>query len=310
MSGERTHRSKRSATPALGRAEEAALARAWRRHGDTAARNVLVSAYTSFAYATASAIAKGRGSLPDLRQEAVLGLLDAADRFDPDLGWRFSTYASWWIKARVNNVIIADKNLVSAPSGVFKKLYFALSKTIRAIEAEYRRDGILVTNAGVRLEASRRLKVSIEEIDAILPLVSYHEKSLDEPVGISDGEEGRSLVDLLPGTESSGEDALLSENTSEKMREAVRASLAILNDRDRSIVKARWLNDDCKVTLEELAVKHGVTREAIRQIEIRSFEKMAKHMARSEMLQKTFTLSEDKLAAARSGAKLRTIRRT
>lgn len=290
--------------------EEAVLVRAWREKGDIKARNRLVSAFRGFAYSCARDFSRGRGEIEDLRQEAVMGLMDAASRFDPDLGWRFSTYAAWWIRARISKSLVNGHMPVTVNSGVFRKLYFALNRTLREVERELRTEDGPASPDLVRLEAARRLKVTLEDLERFSPFINLTTRSLDEPVpSRSQDDDGRTLADLVLGSVPPAEQQLADSEAHARLSQLVREAMEKLCARDRAIITARWLEEDDRVTLGELGEKHAISREGIRQIELRAFEKIARHLSREPDFAQLIAIPAEKRAAARTGKCIRKIRK-
>lgn len=295
---------------ALTHQEEGALARAWRQRGDVEARNRLISAHRGFAYSCARNFSRGRGDIEDLRQEAVLGLMDAADRFDPDLGWRFSTYAAWWIRSRISNSIVDGHAPVKVNSGVFRKLYFALGKATRQVELDLGAAGGSPPPALVRQEVARRLKVSVEDLERYAPMVSLKTRSLDEPVGaVEHGGDVRTLADLVLGSVQPAEHDMAEAEARDRILALLEDALARLCERDRDIIRARWLDPDKRATLEDMSERHGISREGVRQIELRCFARIARHLSLQSDFAQLFPVPEEKRSAARAGRCIRKIRK-
>lgn len=290
--------------------EEAFLARAWRERGDVEARNRLISAFRGFAYSCARDFSRGRGDIEDLRQEAVLGLMDAADRFDPDLGWRFSTYAAWWIRSRISNSIVEGHVPVKVNSAVFRKLYFALGKTTRKVELDLCAAHGSAAADLVRQEVARRLKVTVEDLERYGPIVTQKTRSLDEPVGATgSGGDHKTLADLVLGSVAPVEQDLAESGAEDRLHALIEDALEKLCERDRDIIRARWLEAEARATLEDLSLKHGISREGVRQIELRAFAKIARHLSLQNDFAQLFPVPEEKRMAARTGKCIRRIRK-
>lgn len=253
--------------PLLTASEEAAYARRWRDCSDRDAAYRLVTSHLRLA---AKIAIKYRGyglPLADLVSEANMGLMQAVKRFDPAVGFRLATYAMWWIKASVQEYILRSWSLVKlGTSSAQRKLFFKLRQMKSRISA--------IENGELRPEQvdyiAEQLEVSPPEViemdrrlrgDASLNLVIGHDDST--------GEWQDRLIDPSPDPERTLTDA----DEYRHRRAALLEALKELPARDRAILEARYLADEPK-TLDELAREHRVSRERVRQIEQRAFDRV------------------------------------
>lgn len=258
------------AFPMLEKEEEQMLAIRWRDKKDTKAAHKLV---TSHLRLVAKMAMKYRGyGLPvaDLVSEGNIGLMKAVKKFNPDLGFRLSTYAMWWIKAGITEYILKSWSLVKLGTVASqKKLFFSL----RSLKGRLN----ILDNGALTPEQAKQLSdamnVSSDEITNMNQRLSTRDLSLNAP--LSKDEEGAefqdSLVDKGPSPESLVADAEELGHHSAILREAMES----LPERERNILSERRLKDD-PVTLEELGKEYGISRERVRQLEVRAFEKVQK----------------------------------
>jgi RNA polymerase sigma-32 factor len=255
--------------PMLSPDRERELATAWREHRDRNALQELVGSHLRLVVK----IARGFGGygLPveDLIAEGNVGLMQAAEKFDPDRGFRFATYAMWWIRAAIQEYILHSWSLVKmGTTAAQKKLFFNLRKLKGQLqeleqgdlspEAVARIATELDVPAGEVIEMNRRLAAS------------------DSSLNVMIGAEGESeWMDLLADDRPNQEMIVLDADERDRRRRLLDAALAGLNDRERRILKERRLSDD-PVTLEALSYEFDVSRERVRQIEVRAFEKLQK----------------------------------
>ena len=255
--------------PMLEREHEAELGRRWRDNQDEKAINELVTSHIRLVVKIASGF-RGYGlAVSDLIQEGNIGLLEAAKRFDPERDIRFSTYASWWILASVQEFIIRNASIIrlgSTPAQ--KKLFFNLRR-LRAKIAD--NSGGLMTDEN-RSEIASILKVPVEAVERMEAHISGPDKSLNMAIGGEDGsgdELQNFLVDERPNPEQNVTDTHDSAVRSRWLQDAMRT----LTPREQDIIQHRYL-DDGRSTLADIGKDYGVTKERIRQIESRALGKL------------------------------------
>ncbi|MBV8401847.1 MAG: RNA polymerase sigma factor RpoH [Acetobacteraceae bacterium] len=254
--------------PMLEADEERLLARRWREEGDVAAADKLI---TSHLRLVAKAAMRYRGyGLPisEIVSEGNIGLLRAVKRFEPDRGFRLATYAMWWIRASIHEYVVRSWSLVRiGTTASQKKLFFNLRKAkarILAIgEDDLRFDQVK--------QLSARLGVSEQDVVEMNPRLRG-DLSLNLPLR-EDGE--GELQDWLVDDSASQESLLVAEDEQQSRLHMLRGALATLAPRERRIFEARRLRED-PIKLEDLAIEFAVTRERVRQIEVRAFEKVQK----------------------------------
>jgi RNA polymerase sigma-32 factor len=253
----------------LERNQEYALAKRWREHGDRDAANQLVTSHLRLA----AKIAKGyRGyGLPisEIVSEGNVGLMQALNRFEPEKGFRFSTYAIWWIKSSIHDYILRSWSLVKiGTTANQRKLFFKLRSAKSKIAAFESGD---LQPDQVALIA-KDLDVTDQDVVDMNRRLGG-DKSINTALR-EDGETGEwqdRLVDQSPSPEA----IVVEHDEKNYQHKALIAAIGVLEGRERRIFKARHLVDE-PLTLEELAVQFNVSRERIRQIEARAFEKVRK----------------------------------
>jgi RNA polymerase sigma-32 factor len=265
--------------PMLEPQEEFMLAKSWREHGDRDAAHKLV---TSHLRLVAKVAMRYRGyGLPiaEVISEGNVGLMLAVKRFEPDRGFRLTTYAMWWIRAAIQEYILRSWSLVKmGTTANQKKLFFNLRKAKSRISALDEGD---MRPDQVKLIA-KRLGVTAQDVIDMNRRLSG-DASLNTPIR-EDGDSGE-WMDWLVDDSVSQESRLAESELSDNRHKALGEALTELNDRERRIFETRRLADD-PITLEALADEFGVSRERVRQIEVRAFEKVQnavkKNIARME----------------------------
>jgi RNA polymerase sigma-32 factor len=255
--------------PMLEPQEEYMLAKRWREHGDRDAAHRLVTSHLRLVAKIAMGY-RGYGlPISEVISEGNVGLMQAVKRFEPDKGFRLATYAMWWIKAAIQEYILRSWSLVKmGTTANQKKLFFNLRKAKSKIsaldEGDLRPDQV----------ASIAKRLGVTEQDVIdMNRRLGGDASLNAPIR-EEGDSGE-WQDWLVDETPSQERILVENEEFDNRRKALSQALSVLNDRERRIFEARRLADD-PITLEELAEEFGVSRERVRQIEVRAFEKVQK----------------------------------
>jgi RNA polymerase sigma-32 factor len=255
--------------PMLEPQEEYMLAKRWREHGDRIAAHKLVTSHLRLVAKIAMGY-RGYGlPIAEVISEGNVGLMQAVKRFEPEKGFRLATYAMWWIKAAIQEYILRSWSLVKmGTTANQKKLFFNLRKAKSRISALDEGD---MRPDQVKLIAKRLGVTEQDVIDMNRRLGG--DASLNAPIR-DDGDSGE-WQDWLMDERDSQETTLAASEEMDNRRAALSDALDVLNDRERRIFEARRLADE-PVTLEDLAVEFGVSRERVRQIEVRAFEKVQK----------------------------------
>ncbi|WP_397543860.1 sigma-70 family RNA polymerase sigma factor [Roseovarius salis] len=264
----RAHGARRIRTPDMLSAEvERDLVRAWHNHGDRRARDRLLRAFTPLAISVARRFNRGtREPDPDLVQQAHIGLMKAADRFDPERDIRFSTYAVWWVRAEVQAYARANISVVRRPNSAKAR---AAASRIAALDAEISADpGVDPGDATGRLADA--LGVDREKALDLRAQVTGTDQSLNMPTLEEGGEE---RIALLVDPDSLDGSAPVKRLEAEALRRVLVEVLATLPDREREIIVATQVADP-PATLEGLGARYGVSKERIRQLRERGFERL------------------------------------
>lgn len=255
---------------------EAALARAWRDHHDTAALHRLATAYMRLAISMASKFRRYGAPMNDLIQEASLGLMKAAEKFDPDRGVRFSTYAVWWIKASVQDYVMRNWSLVRTGSTSGQKaLFFNLRRVEAKLSREAEAAGERLDPHQLRERVAQEVGVSVAEVQMMEGRLAGMDASLNAPQAAD--EDGREWIDVLEDDAPQAAEAVEVEHDRSALRGWLARALGSLNERERYIVAERRLRDDPR-TLESLGAEMGLSKERIRQLEAAAYTKLRRHL--------------------------------
>ncbi|MBD9374810.1 RNA polymerase factor sigma-32 [Rhizobium sp. ARZ01] len=255
--------------PYLERDEEQALALAWRNHHDQEARNRIALAHMRLVIALASRFRNFGLPFNDLLQEGYIGLLEAAARFEPEREVRFSTYATWWIRASIQDYVLRNWSIVrGGTSSAQKALFFNL----RRLRARIARGDTHLTSETVYREIATALKVSTADVRNMDARLAASDVSLQAPVASGD-ETGASHMDLLASEAPLPDEQVTELIDGERRREWLHRAMMRLNEREMKIIRARRLTDSSS-TLEELGADLGISKERVRQLENRAMEKL------------------------------------
>jgi RNA polymerase sigma-32 factor len=247
---------------------ETELTRRWLSLRDPKAAERIVKAFQPLVRSQARRFQSRHLLLDDLVGEGNLGLMRALDKFDPERGVRFATYATWWVRAALLDHVLKNFSAISiSASEVHKRLFFKLA----GLKAELMpgRSGVLPRELAI--QAAQKLDVSLETLEEVDRLLSRPVRSLDEPVNGED--EGTSLGELMADPGLDPEALAMAGEESEQRRLLLKEALAALSERERAIVAGRHLSDRPQ-KLEAFARVYGISRERVRQIENAALAKL------------------------------------
>ncbi len=259
--------------PILDAEEEYMLAKNWKETGNLKSAEKLVTSHLRLVAKIAMGY-KGYG-LPvnEMISEGNIGLMQAVKKFEPEKGFRLATYAMWWIKASIQEYILKSWSLVKiGTTTAQKKLFFNLKKIKNQISPKTEGD---LKDEHVS-EIAKKLDVSKDEVVSMNRRLSGKEHSLNAPIG----EDGDQWQDWIVDKEMDQELKFAQNEEMEQRKDLLKDSIKVLNDREKEILYSRRLTDEPS-TLEQLSKKYKISRERIRQIENKAFEKLQKHMLNS-----------------------------
>jgi RNA polymerase sigma-32 factor len=258
--------------PILGKNEEYMLAKSYAEHDDTDAAHRLVTSHLRLVAKIALGY-RGYGlPVSDLVSEGSIGLMKAVKKFDPERGFRLSTYAIWWIRASITEYVLRSWSMVKLGTmAAQKKLFFSLRKTksrLNILES-----GDLTPDQLTQL--SEAMDVSEVEVNSMNRRLMARDASLNAP--LSQEDEGTEFQDTLVSESPSPEATTAERQELSFRRGLLKTAMAELNDRETDIITERRLNENPK-TLDQLGERYGISRERVRQLEARAFEKISAAM--------------------------------
>jgi RNA polymerase sigma-32 factor len=255
---------------------ELRLAYAWRDQRDEQALHRLITAYMRLAISMASKFRRYGAPMNDLIQEAGLGLMKAADKFDPDRGVRFSTYAVWWIKASIQDYVMRNWSMVRTGSTSSQKsLFFNLRRVQARLEREAAARGEVLDRHEMRQMISTEVGVPLHDVEMMEGRLSGSDFSLNATQSSDD--EGREWIETLEDDGARQSERVEHDKDIETLRHWLVAALSSLSERERFIVRERKLRDEPR-TLESLGIELGLSKERVRQLEAAAFSKMRKNL--------------------------------
>jgi RNA polymerase sigma-32 factor len=264
--------------PLLERSEEHDLAVRWKECNDQQAMNKIVTAHMRLVISMASKFRSFGLSMNDVIQEGHIGLLEAVSRFDPSRDVRFSTYATWWIRASIQDYVLRNWSIVrGGTSSTQKALFFNL----RRLRARLAKGQEVMSERLIFKEISEKLGVSEKDVELMNHRLSGPDTSLQAPLN-SDDEAGASRMDYLVDPAPLPDRIAATTIDDARRHQWVERALGVLNERETLIIRERRLKDE-SATLELLGVRLGISKERVRQIETRAFEKLRVELMRSNI---------------------------
>jgi RNA polymerase sigma-32 factor len=256
--------------------EEAALARAWRGSGDKAALDKLITSYMRLALSMAARFRRYGAAMPDLTQEAAMGLMKAAEKFDPDRGVRFSTYAMFWIKAQLQDYVMRNWSLVRTGSTTSQKsLFFNLKRVEARLQREAGAEGRSLAGGALREAVAAELGVPARDVAMMEGRLAGSDSSLNATQAAD--EDGREWIDVLEDDSVQAADLYAESHDKAVLRSHLTQALQSLTPRERLIVRERQLVDAPR-TLESLGSELKLSKERIRQLEAAAFAKLRRSL--------------------------------
>jgi RNA polymerase sigma-32 factor len=257
--------------PLLDPEQERALAERWRDTQDPEAARLLLGSHLRLVFKIARGF-RGYGvPLSDLVAEGNVGLMQALSKFEPERGFRFATYAMWWIRAAIQEFVLHNRSLVKMGTTAAQKRLFFNLRRIKGELGEYG-DGDLPSDTVT--DIASELGVTEDEVIEMNRRLAASDQSLSAPLGADEDTEWQ---DMLVTDRPDQENVLAEASELGWRRKLLEKGMSVLNERERHILSERRLIDEPK-TLEDLSQLYGVSRERIRQIEARAFEKLQKAM--------------------------------
>ena len=263
--------------PSLTQEEEFLLAKAYLEHHDIDAAHRLVKSHLKLVAKIAVSYKNYGLPVVDLVSEGNLGLMQAVKKYNPDLGHRLSTYAMWWIKASIQEYILRSWSLVKmGTTATQKKLFFSLGKVKQKLSNFYSRT---LGDQDIP-EIAKTLEVSEKEVADMNRRLTGGDLSLNNPSSYSDGEEGSELIEFVPDNRPNQELVMAHNQEIDNKRNLLSKAMTMLNSRELYIIQERKLKE-VPATLDDLSHHFGISKERVRQIEARAFEKLQEYVIAS-----------------------------
>lgn len=258
--------------PLLSQEEEYALAVKYKETQDKAVAYKLITSHLRLVVKVVSKY-KGYGlPLNEMISEGNIGLIYAINKFEPDKGFRFSTYALWWIKASVQKYILNSWSLVKlGTTAAQKKLFFNLRKIKNNLQLTDDRE----LSSEILNDIANYLDVSVQEVTDMNTRLKAHDGSLNSVVNHDDSEGGAEWMDFIYDTKPNQEDQLAYRETMTYRRRLFKKAITVLNPREKDILYKRRMSEE-NITLDDLSRVYNISKERVRQIELNSIRKISK----------------------------------
>ena len=255
---------------------ELRLAYAWRDEGCEESLHRLITAYMRLAISMAAKFKRYGAPMNDLIQEASVGLMKAAEKFDPDRGLRFSTYAVWWIKASIQDYVMRNWSMVRTGSTSSQKsLFFNMRRVQARIEREATANGEKIEKHVLNELIAKEVGVPLRDVEMMDGRLSGSDFSLNATQSVED--EGREWIDALEDDGPQAEETVTHDHDTATLRQWLLSALSDLSERERFIVQERKLREAPR-TLESLGGELGLSKERVRQVEAAAFGKMRRSL--------------------------------
>ncbi|WP_373008996.1 RNA polymerase factor sigma-32 [Hyphomonas sp.] len=253
--------------PMLEQAHELDLARRWREQEDEAALHELTTAYMRLVVSIATRFRNYGLPMADLISEGNVGLMQAAARFEPKREVRFSTYATWWIRAAIQDYVLRNWSIVRTGTTAAQKSLFFNLRRLRA-QIDDTDDGVMTrTNMAW---VSEHLGVPMRDVESMASRLSASDRSLNAPLA-TDGE--GQWQDLIVDESAIPEEQVMARRDGDRRKEWIADALKALNERETHIIRQRRLCEE-SVTLESIGLELGISKERVRQIEFQALGKL------------------------------------
>lgn len=259
--------------PSLTKEEEFMLAKAYLEEHDLDAAHKLVKSHLKLVAKIAMQYKNYGLPITELVSEGNLGLMQAVKKYDPELGFRLSTYAMWWIKSSIQEYVLKSWSLVKiGTTSAQKKLFFSLRKIKNKITNANERP----VNEDDYEKIAKELGVSVKEVSEMNQRLSGLDISLNRSLDNNDDSSGE-MIELIPETKPSQEIVLEKSQILSKQKKILAEAMQVLNEREIKILTARKLNDSPS-TLDALSNEYSISKERVRQIENKAFEKVQNYV--------------------------------
>jgi RNA polymerase sigma-32 factor len=251
---------------------EAKLARAWRDNGDTRSLHRLIRAYMRLAVSMSIKFERPYANRNDLIQEAMLGLMKAAEKFDPDRNVRFSTYAMWWIKAGLQDYVMRNWSMVRTGSTSSQKsLFYNINRLKTNMENDAMLRGETLSQYEIIQKISDDMGVNISDTEMMLCRMSARDMSLNIPQ--NNDNNGRECIEFVEDEGAEGAETVEKRRIVIALRNHINEAMSELSSRERYVLKARKLNENPR-TLSSIGQEIGISKERVRQIEAVALQKV------------------------------------
>jgi RNA polymerase sigma-32 factor len=259
--------------PSLSQEDEFLLAKAYLEEHDLDAAHKLVTSHLKLVVKIAMKYKNYGLPVAELVSEGNIGLMQAVKKYDPELGYRLSTYAMWWIKASIQEYVLKSWSLVKiGTTSAQKKLFFSLRKIKNKLSNHYARS----IDANDYQEIADELGVSVKEVGEMDQRLAGPDMSLNRTIDQND-DDSSELIELLQETKASQEDTLSNNQLLNNQKQILSDAMHVLTEREVKILTARKLTTSPS-TLDTLSGEYNISKERVRQIENKAFEKVQNYV--------------------------------
>lgn len=272
-------------TRILTKKEELEAILAWKNNRDESARRLIVQTHVKLAAKEVQRMRHYKANPLDLLSEGLVGITIALDKFEVDMGFRFSTYAIYWIRSKMNEHLLDTEGTMRIRnSNKHRRMLFGYRRAMANIAKKARQDGVHLSYIALQEKVAEAINVSMEDV-LLFEATIAPANSLQAPMTPNSEGQPQTLADTIPDQSPIAEDIVHESRVIARMKSDIAVALGKLNEREKTIIMTRKMAPHGEEkTLEELSKVYGISRERVRQVEVIALQKLEKSLSATRQL--------------------------